>query len=99
MNKHLRCLSIITEGKDLAHGKITLPAFADQYDDCVKGCNEGLTICINQVRLSAGNVQEEQDLNAACEKNKADCSKACSAAEVAPETPSQTPPEEQPQSR
>jgi len=77
-----------------------LPVFADQYDDCVNGCNESLTSCINQSRLTAGNVQEEQDLIAACENNKADCTRACSEAEATPQTPSGTPPqtpsEEQP---
>jgi hypothetical protein len=71
-----------------------LPVFADQYDDCIKGCNENLTPCVGQARQTAGNVQEEHDLIAACEKDKTDCMKACSDAEAQ----TQPPPQEQPQS-
>jgi hypothetical protein len=76
----------------LSHG---LPVFADQYDDCINGCKQNLSPCVDQARQTAGNVQEEQDLIAACEKNKSDCIKACSEAEAMP----QPPPEEQPQSQ
>jgi hypothetical protein len=72
-----------------------LPVFADQYDDCVKGCNENLAPCVAQARLNAGNIQEEQDTVAACEKSKSDCTKACSDAEAKP----QPPPQEQPQNQ
>jgi hypothetical protein len=76
----------------LSHG---LPVFADQYDDCINDCKQTVAPCVEQVRLTAGNIQEEQDLIAACEKSKADCIKACKDAETQP----QPPPQEQPQSR
>jgi hypothetical protein len=78
----------------LSHG---LPVFADQYDDCIKGCNENLAPCIDQARLKAGNVQEEQDLIAACNKSKSECKKACSDAEAQSQQP-QPLLDEQPQS-
>ena len=76
----------------LSHG---LPAFADQYRDCINGCNQAVAPCVDQARLTAGNVQEEQDLIAACENTKASCVQACRDADA----PSAPPPqEEQPQS-
>ncbi|HEX2768117.1 MAG TPA: hypothetical protein VHN12_02435 [Geobacteraceae bacterium] len=76
----------------LSHG---LPVFADQYDDCINDCKQNLAPCVDQARLTAGNVQEEQDLIAACEKSKADCIQGCKGAEAQP----QPPPQEQPQSQ
>lgn len=70
-----------------------LPVFADQYDDCLNECNQNLAPCIEQIRISAGNIQEEKDSIAACNKAKADCIQACMAAETQP----QAPPKEQPQ--
>jgi len=75
----------------LSHG---LPLFADQYDDCVQGCKEKLAPCIEQAKLTAGNVQEEQDSITACKIGQSDCIKACSDAEA--QNP--PPPPEQPQS-
>ena len=72
-----------------------ISVFADQYDDCINGCKLNLAPCIDQARLNAGNIQEEQDLIAACEKSKADCRKACSDAE----SQSEPPPQEQPQNQ
>jgi hypothetical protein len=72
-----------------------LPVFADQYDNCTKGCNENLAPCVEQARLTAGNVQEEQNMIATCKKSKSDCIKECSEAEASPQPPS----EEQPQSQ
>lgn len=71
---------------------LALPAFADQYDDCVTACNPNLAPCIEKARLSAGNIQEEQDMIAACEKIKADCIQKCKDDETRP----QAPPAEQP---
>lgn len=59
-----------------------LPAIADQYDVCMKVCKDNLAPCIEQAKLNAGNIQEEQDSIAACEKAKSDCEKACSDAEA-----------------
>lgn len=61
-------------------------AFADQYEDCVTGCQEKVAPCVEQARLNAGNIQEEQDSIAACEKGRADCVHACSDAETKPYT-------------
>jgi hypothetical protein len=66
-----------------------LPVSADQYDDCITSCNQPLAACVEQARLTAGNVQEEQDSIAACEKSKAVCIKACKDAETAPSSPPQ----------
>jgi len=74
-----------------------VPVLADQYDDCVSACNEALSPCTDQAKLNAGNVQEEQDSIAACEKSKADCIQACSAAEAQPQAPPQEQPDQQPQ--
>ena len=76
----------------LSHG---LPVFADQYDDCVKECKENLAPCIEQAKLSAGNVQEEQDHINACKKGESDCIKACSDAEAQTPQPSQEQPQNQ----
>jgi hypothetical protein len=71
-----------------------LPALADQYDDCRNDCNRLSPPCIEQARLSAGNVQEEQDLIAACGQKKNDCIQACRDAEVQFQAP---PPEQSPE--
>ena len=71
-----------------------LSAAADQYDDCITGCSPPVVPCIEQARLTAGNIQEEQDAIAACEKNKADCLQACKSAETTPTAP--PPPKEEP---
>jgi hypothetical protein len=76
-----------------------LPVSADQYDDCITSCNQTLAPCVDQARLTAGNVQEEQDSIAACEKNKAGCIQACKDAETTPSSPpppQQQPPQQQP---
>jgi hypothetical protein len=73
-----------------------LTVFADSYDDCIKVCNDKLAPCIDQARLNAGNIQEEEDSVSACEKGKADCIQACSDAEAQPQSP--PPPPEQPKS-
>ncbi len=67
-------------------------AYADQYDDCVAGCGQSASVCTEQVRVSAGNVQEEEDLIAACEKIRSDCQKGCSDAESQSPAPPQEPP-------
>jgi hypothetical protein len=72
-----------------------MPAFADQYDDCIGVCAQNLTQCVDQSRLTAGNVQEEQELTAACQKSKADCRQACTDAETQPQ--SQPQPQDQSQ--
>ncbi len=74
-----------------------LPAFADQYDDCKLDCDQPVAPCVEQARLTAGNVQEEQDLIAACQKNKTDCIQACKEAEVQAQTPPQDQPQDQQQ--
>jgi outer membrane biosynthesis protein TonB len=80
----------------LTHG---FPVFADQYDDCLNDCGQQAKPCIEQAKLTAGNVQEEQDMIAACEKIKADCIQACKDAEAQPQPPPQEqqapPPQEQ----
>jgi hypothetical protein len=69
-----------------------VPALADQYDDCLAGCGESVVAsCIEQARLSAGNIQEEAELIAACEKARENCLKGCSDAE----SQNQPPPQEQ----
>ncbi len=74
-----------------------VPVSADQYDDCVAGCSQSsVTSCTEQARLSAGNVQEEEELIAACEKSRADCLKGCSDAEAQSSSP---PPQDQEQKR
>jgi hypothetical protein len=73
------------------------PAFADQYDECINGCSQNLGPCSDQARLTAGNVQEEQDLIAACERNKLDCVQSCKDAETQPPPQPQPLPQEQPQ--
>ncbi len=72
-----------------------LPAAADQYDECISGCSPPVAPCIEQARLTAGNVQEEQDMIAACNKGKADCIQACKSAETTPMPPPET--KEEPQ--
>lgn len=79
-----------------------IPAMADQYDDCVSGCEQNLKQCVEQVRLTAGNVQEEKDMIAACEGSKANCRQVCTDAETQPQPPQQQEqssdqPQEQPQ--
>jgi hypothetical protein len=72
-----------------------LPVCADEYDDCRTGCSQmDLAPCIEQARNSAGNIQEEQDGIAACEKSKADCFQTCKDATTTPDSP--PPPQEQP---
>ena len=71
-----------------------LPAFADQYDDCLAVCGQPLASCIEQAKLNAGDVQDEQDLIAACNKTKSDCIQVCKDAETAPDSP---PPQAQPE--
>ena len=65
-----------------------VPATADQLDECMRGCEPPLASCIDQARLNAGNVQEEQDLIAACENSKIDCRRSCEG------EPPLTPPQE-----
>lgn len=75
-----------------------LPVFADERDDCINGCKQTVAPCIEQARLSAGNIQEEQDLIAACEKNKYECIDACKAADSIENTsppPNVQPPQDQ----
>ena len=67
-------------------------ACADQYDDCVAGCGQSASVCTEQVRVTAGNVQEEEDLIAACEKIRSDCQKGCSDAESQNPAPQDPPP-------
>jgi hypothetical protein len=77
----------------------TVPAFADGYDDCLDGCRQTVAPCVEQVRLNAGNIKEEEDGIAACEKSKADCIQACKDAEAQPQSPppaQEQPPQEQP---
>jgi len=62
-----------------------VPVLADQYDDCVSACNEALSPCIDQAKLNAGNVQDEQDSIAACEKSNTDCMEACSNTKAPPQ--------------
>ena len=64
-----------------------LPAFADGYDDCLDGCRNTVAPCVEQVRLTAGNIQEEENLIAACERNKDACIQACRDAEANPSPP------------
>lgn len=64
-----------------------LPVCADQYDDCLAGCGQPLASCIKKAKLTAGNIQEEHDLIAACNKNKADCIQGCKDAEASSNTP------------
>lgn len=75
------------------------PAGADQYDDCLKECSQPLASCVEQARLTAGNIQEEQDLIAACNKTKADCIQVCRDAEVTPTSPPPTPPHPSPEGK
>jgi hypothetical protein len=72
-------------------------ASADSYDDCVSACDQQLAPCIEQIKLSAGDIQAEEDGIAACKENLGDCKRGCSTAEVQPEAPPpppQEPPEE-----
>ena len=64
-------------------------AFADGFDDCMSGCDQPNPACIEQARLSAGNVQEEENLIAACNKSVETCKEGCKGAEAtsAPPTP------------
>ena len=74
-----------------------LPAVADQYDDCVGGCSQGVPQCVEQARNSAGNIQEEQNSIAVCNKTKADCIHSCRDAEdPSPASPPPQPPREKP---
>jgi len=73
-----------------------LPVYADQYDDCLHDCSQKLAPCVEQAHLTAGNVQEEQDLVAACDKNKEECIKVCRDAEVQSQPQSQPQPVPQP---
>ena len=70
-----------------------LPAAADQYDDCLANCQQAVAPCVEQARLNAGNIQEEEDSIAACEKGKAGCIQACRDAETQPQPPQEQPPE------
>lgn len=81
------CLLLLSPG---------FPASADQYDDCLDGCKQSVAPCSEQARLTAGNVQDEQNLIAACESSKNDCLTACRNAEAQPEPPPQEQPEPQP---
>jgi hypothetical protein len=74
------------------------PAFADLYDDCLTGCGKPLDSCIKQAHLTAGNIQEEQDYIAACNKTKDDCIQACKDAEAS-SSPSPPPKVEPPPRR
>jgi hypothetical protein len=76
-----------------------MTAGADQYDDCLDNCNHNADPCIEQARLSAGNVQEEQDMVAACNNNKSECIKACHDAATQPQSTPQEQPQEQPQNQ
>ncbi len=69
-----------------------VPVSADQYDDCMENCRQRLASCIDQAHTAAGNVQEEQELLASCERSKEECNQACTTAEVQPE-PSPAPAE------
>lgn len=70
----------------------TLPVLADERGDCIDGCKQALAPCVEQARLTAGNIQEEQDLIAACKTKKVDCIDACKVAADAPDTPGSPPP-------
>jgi hypothetical protein len=70
----------------------SVSAHADQYDDCVAGCAQSASVCTEQVRVTAGNVQEEEELIAACEKIRSDCQRGCSDAESQSPAPPQDPP-------
>ncbi len=72
------------------------PAAADQYDDCVTGCSQSVPPCEEQAKIGAGNVQEEQDLIAGCERVRLDCITACREADV-PTQPVVTPQEPTPE--
>ncbi len=66
----------------------TMPALADQYEECIAGCGESaVTTCNEKARLSAGNVQEEADMIAACEKARENCLKVCNDAEAQVQPP------------
>ena len=77
----------------------TSPAGADQYEDCLKECSQPVAPCVEQARLTAGNVQEEQDLIAVCDKTKADCIQVCRDAEVTPVPPPSPPPQPSPEGK
>jgi hypothetical protein len=76
----------------LAHG---LPVLADDYDDCKNGCIQALAPCIEQAKINAGNIQEEEDTIAACEKSMNGCIQACNDAEAQPKASQQEQPKEQ----
>ncbi|MDD2853499.1 MAG: hypothetical protein PHY09_16555 [Desulfuromonadaceae bacterium] len=65
-------------------------AVADEYDDCKAACRNGVVPCIDQVKISAGNIQEEEDMIAACKKESIDCIQRCDDAETKP-TPAAPP--------
>lgn len=78
------CLLLFSQGKNVR---------ADDYDDCINGCKQSLSPCVDQTRLAAGNIQEEENMIAACEQSKAACIQACRDAEALPHSP---PPEPSP---
>lgn len=82
------CLVVLFQGQSV---------FADGFDDCLDNCGQNLAPCIDQARLTAGNVQEEQDMIAACNKTKSDCIQGCRDAEAQPQTQPQPQPQEQSQ--
>ncbi len=62
-----------------------LTAHSDDYDDCKSACNQALDPCVEQAKLNAGNIQEQEDQIAACRKKEQDCIKGCSDSEAAPQ--------------
>ena len=75
---------------------LSKPVFADQYDDCLLGCDQAQASCLEQARLTAGNIQEEEDMIAACQKTKENCAQACNDAETQTRTPRQDQSQDQP---